>query len=153
MPVRDFMSKNPITIHAQDDYISACKIMEYHAIRHLPVLDDHEHLVGIVANQDIQVAANRYLQCAVEVDEIMHRDVITATPDMPLDEAALLMAKHHIGALPVVNGRDTVVGIITKSDVFRVIHERITSSPDRRPFPALAPWSAVEKRSGERRLG
>lgn len=153
MRVRDCMSKNPIIIHAQDDYISACKIMEYHALRHLPVLDDHEHLVGIVANHDLQVAATRYLQCAVEVDEIMHRDVITATPDMPLDEAALLMAKHHIGGLPVVNGHDTVVGIITKSDVFRSLCERSTDAPDKRPFPAFAPWSAVERRSGERRLG
>ena len=40
---------------------------------------------------------------------------------MPLDEAALLMASHHIGGLPVVNGDHTVVGIITESDIFKSI--------------------------------
>jgi CBS domain-containing protein len=51
----------------------------------------------------------------------MRRDVITATPEMPLNEAALLMASHHIGGLPVVNSDHRVVGIITDSDILMVI--------------------------------
>lgn len=121
MLVRDCMSTHPVVIHAQDNYISACKVMEHHTLRHLPVLDDHEHLVGILAERDLMLAATHYLQCAVEVAEVMHRDVVTATPDMSLDEAALLMASHHIGGLPVVNGDHTLVGIITESDIFKTI--------------------------------
>ena len=121
MLVRDCMSTHPIVIHAQDDYKHAFDVMEHHTLRHLPVLDDHEHLVGILAERDLLLAATHYLQCAVEVAEVMHRDVVTVTPDMPLDEAALLMASHHIGGLPVVNSDHTVVGIITESDIFHAI--------------------------------
>jgi CBS domain-containing protein len=121
MLVRDCMSPDPIVIHAQDDYKRAFEVMEHHTLRHLPVLDDHEHLVGILAERDLLLAATHYLQCAVEVAEVMHRDVVTVTPDMPLDEAALLMASHHIGGLPVVNGDHTVVGILTESDIFHAI--------------------------------
>lgn len=119
MLVRDCMSIDPVTVHAQDDYKRACEVMEHHTLRHLPVLDGHEHLVGIVAERDLLLAATHYLQCAVEVAEVMHCNVVTATPDMPLDEAALLMADHHIGGLPVVNGQNMVVGIITESDIFK----------------------------------
>ncbi|HTE15459.1 MAG TPA: CBS domain-containing protein [Burkholderiales bacterium] len=121
MLVRDCMSTHPIVIHAHDDYKSAFDVMEHHTLRHLPVLDKHGHLVGILAERDLLLAATHYLHCAIEVEDVMRRDVVTATPDMPLDEAALLMANHHIGGLPVVNGDDTVVGIITESDIFRSI--------------------------------
>ena len=121
MLVRDCMSTHPIFVHAQDDYKHAFNVMEHHTLRHLPVLDDHEHLVGILAERDLLLAATHYLQCAVEVAEVMHRDVITVTPDMPLNEAALLMANHHIGGLPVVNGNATVIGMITESDIFKSI--------------------------------
>jgi len=123
MRVRDYMSPHPIVIHAHEDYKQAFAVMERHTLRHLPVLDEREHLVGILAERDLLLAATHYLNCAVEVAEVMHRDVVTATPDMPLDEAALLMAKQHIGGLPVVNSpnSDTVVGIITESDIFKSI--------------------------------
>jgi len=153
MLVRDYMSHHPVMIHAQDDYISACKVMEQHALHHLLVLDDHEHLVGIVADHDLQVAATHYLHCLVEVSEVMHRGVVTIAPDMPLDTAALLMANHHIGGLPVVNDDDTVVGIITKSDIFKSITRQREDSPGRRTVPAFARWNATERRCGDRRLG
>jgi acetoin utilization protein AcuB len=119
------MSTHPIMIHAHDDYKSAFEVMELHTLRHLPVLDEHEHLVGMLAERDLLLAATRYLNCAVEVEDVMHRGVVTTTPDMPLDQAALLMASHHIGGLPVVNGDQTVIGIITESDIFRSI-DRLT---------------------------
>ncbi len=49
----------------------------------------------------------------------MHRDVVTATRDMPVAEAAALMLNHRIGGLPVVDARQNVVGVITESDVLR----------------------------------
>ena len=124
MLVRDCMSLDPIMIHAQDDYKNAFKLMDNHALRHLPVLDDRDQVVGILAERELLLAATRYLLCAVEVAEVMRRDVVTVAPDMPIDEAASLMASHHIGGLPVVNGDRRVVGIITKSDIFKRIAQR-----------------------------
>lgn len=121
MLVRDCMSTHPVMIHAQDDYKRACGVMEHYMLRHLPVLDDNEHLVGILAERDLMLAATHYMQCDVEITEVMHRDVITATPDMSITEAASLMARHHIGGLPVVGDGEAVVGIITETDIFKSI--------------------------------
>lgn len=123
MLVRDCMSTHPIVVHGKDDYKQAFDVMEHKHLRHLPVVDDKDRLVGILAERDLLLAATHYLNCDVEVAEVMHRDVITATPEMPLEEAALLMASHHIGGLPVVSpndhGHQTIVGIVTESDIFR----------------------------------
>lgn len=125
MLVRDCMSAYPIMVHAQDDYKRAFELMDRHTLRHLPVLDEHQHLVGILAERDLALAATHYLQCNVEITEVMHRDVITATPEMPIEEAALLMARHHIGGLPVVGDNETVVGIITETDIFKSISPQV----------------------------
>ena len=157
MRVRDCMSTRPIMIHVHDDYKSAFAIMEHHTLRHLPVLDQHDHLVGMLAERDLLLAATRYLNCAVEVEDVMHANVVTATPDMPLDQAALLMANHHIGGLPVVkangDGR-AVIGLITESDILRSIGTHNPGAPQSHPATAFTPQhSAVERRGGERRNG
>lgn len=119
--VRDCMNNHPIVIHAKDDYKNAFAVMQQHTFHHLPVVDEEDHLVGILAERDLMLAATHYMQCGVEVAEVMHRDVVTATPDMPLDAAARLMASHHIGGLPVIDGNHSLVGIITESDIFRCL--------------------------------
>ena len=72
--------------------------------------------LGIAAERDLLLAAARYLQASVEVSEVMHRGVVTATPDMPVAEAADLMVSNRIGGLPVVD-KGRLLGIITEADV------------------------------------
>jgi acetoin utilization protein AcuB len=118
------MSAHPVVVHDKDDYKHAFDVMEHKHLRHLPVVDEQEQLVGILAERDLLLAATQYLHCTVEVGDVMHRQVITVTPEMRLDQAAMLMAEHHIGGLPVVNGgngHQHVVGMITESDIFRTI--------------------------------
>jgi len=78
-------------------------------------------LVGIAAERDLLLAAMHYMQSAVEVGDVMHRGAITATPDMPITEAADVMVRNKIGGLPVVDGAGHLVGIITESDLFEVL--------------------------------
>lgn len=121
MLVRDCMNTRPVIIHGRDDYKNAFRIMESNTLHHLPVLDDHEQLVGIVSDHDLSLAAARYLMGDVEVAEVMHRDVVTVTPGMRLDEAASLMASHHVGGLPVLGANGTVVGMLTKADILKSV--------------------------------
>lgn len=123
MLVRDRMSCPALTLRANADYKEGLKIMQAHRMHHVPVLDANDRLTGIVAERDLLIAALRYLQSAVEVGEVMHRDVITATPDMPLIEAASLMASRSIGSLPVVDSGGAVVGVITETDIFKAFVE------------------------------
>ena len=123
MLVRDRMTSRPVTIPADADYKVALQLMQDHAVHHVPVLDGRRKLVGIVAERDLLLAAMHHLQSAVEVAEVMHRDVVTATRDMPIAEAAALMVDHRIGCLPVVDARERVVGVITETDIFRAFVE------------------------------
>jgi acetoin utilization protein AcuB len=93
--------------------------MQDNALHHLPVLDTGGTLVGILAERDLLLAATRFLQSAIEVGEVMHRNVVTAAPDMPITDAATLMVRHKIGGLPVVDGDRELVGIITETDILK----------------------------------
>ena len=103
MLVRDRMSTHPVTIRNNADYRVALKLMEDHRLHHVPVLDTRQRLVGIVAERDLLLAATRHLQSAVEVADVMHANVTTATLDMPIAQAATLMVDNRIGGLPVVD--------------------------------------------------
>lgn len=128
MLVRDRMSAHPVTIEPESSALSALGIMQYHHLRHLPVVDPGGHVVGILAERDLLLAASRHLHAGMEVSEVMARDVITVTPESPLGEAASLMASHHFGSLPVVDAEKNIVGIITESDLFRALADVLTDA-------------------------
>lgn len=119
--VRNHMSTPAVTVGPEADYKAALKLMQDSALHHLPVVDSGGNLVGIAAERDLLLAAAHYLQSEVEVGDIMHRGVVTATPDMSVAEAASLMVSKRIGGLPVVNDAKQVIGIITETDLFKAL--------------------------------
>jgi len=124
--VRDLMSGEVVTLRRNDQLSIADDVMRLGRIRHLPVLDDDERLVGIVSQRDLfrgalaralgyGVHAQQKLLGQLLVKEVMTNDPISIAPDAPLAAAARLMLERKIGALPVVEeGR--LVGILTESD-------------------------------------
>jgi CBS domain-containing protein len=125
MLVKDRMSTPAVTLRGNADYKTALKLMQEHALHHVPVVDAAGQLAGIVAERDCLIAAMRYLQSTVEVSEIMHREVVTVTPDTSVTKAALLMLNHKIGGLPVMGDHGRVIGVITESDIFRAFVETL----------------------------
>jgi acetoin utilization protein AcuB len=134
MLVRNRMSRDVVTIPSSVTILEAQKIMRESRVRRLPVVD-HGELVGIVTYNDLLEASPSkattlsrfeltYLLSKMTVAEIMTRNVITVPPDVPIEEAALIMQRHRIGGLPVVEG-EKVVGIITESDIFEVFVETL----------------------------
>jgi CBS domain-containing protein len=124
------MTSDPITIDPRTTIPEAGRLMKECNIRRLPVVENGR-LVGIVTLGDIREATPsqatslsiyelNYLLSRLTVGEIMTRDPIAIAPDTSIDAAARLMLEHKIGGLPVVdNGK--VVGIITESDIFRLL--------------------------------
>ncbi len=128
--VRDWMTPNPITIDIKTTLPEAHKLMKECHIRRLPVVD-HGKVVGILTQGDIREASPsdatslsifelNYLLAKLNVEKIMTRDPITIAPTSTIREAAQIMLDHKIGGLPVIEG-DKLVGIITESDIFRVL--------------------------------
>ncbi len=129
--IRDWMTPNPVTIGPKTTVPEAHKIMKERDFRRLPVVDEHGRLIGIVTLGDLREAGPssatslsifelNYLLAQLTVDKIMTREVVTVSPDATIRDAANLMLKHEIGALPVMED-DKLVGIITESDIFRII--------------------------------
>ncbi len=138
MFVRDWMTPNPIVVSPDTTLPDAYQLMRSSRIRRLPVVK-HGKLVGIVTLGDIREARPsdatslsiyemNYLLSQLTIGEIMTRDPITVTPETSIAEAAQLMLEHKIGGLPVLDG-DQIVGIITESDIFRVIVEQTECFP------------------------
>lgn len=130
MHVREFMRTNVITVPSDTLITDAQKIMKDNGIHRLPVVDDGK-LVGIVTRTKLRDVAPspatslsiwelNYLLSKIKVKEVMETHVITTTPDTTIEDAALLGAEHGVGALPVMEG-DRLVGIITQSDLYRLL--------------------------------
>jgi acetoin utilization protein AcuB len=128
--IRDVMTKDPITIAPETSIYDAQDIMRKHTIRRLPVVEKGK-LVGMVIERMLLEASPsgatslsiwelNYLLARMRVKDIMVRDPITISPDMPFEDALSLGQEKKIGAFPVVeNGR--VIGIATESDIIRVL--------------------------------
>ncbi len=128
--VREWMTPNPITIEPHTSLGQANRLMKEHSIRRLPVVD-HGKLAGIVTLGDLREASPsdatslsifeiHYLLAKLTVKDIMTREPITVAPEATVYEAARLLFENKIGGLPVVD-RGQVVGIITESDIFRMV--------------------------------
>lgn len=131
MFVREFMTTPCVTIAPETSVPDALRLLRDRSIRRLPIVNRRGVLVGIVSDKDLLKAAPSQatslsvweiseLLSNLRVDEIMTREVITVSEDTPIEEAAVLMADRKIGGLPVMRG-DAVSGIITESDLFKVL--------------------------------
>jgi acetoin utilization protein AcuB len=107
-------------------------LIRQRGIRHLPVVEGWR-LVGIVTDRDVRQASPsaatsleihelHYLLEKITIRDIMTSEVVTATPEMPIEAAARLMLTHRIGCLPVLRGM-ALVGIITETDILSAFVE------------------------------
>jgi len=134
MFVRDRMSSPAVTTTPDTVFRDALKLMRKHHIRRVPVVDEDDRLVGIVCERDLVYASparagslsvwelNR-LQATAKIREIMTQDVMTTTPDTPIEDVARLMIDNKVGGLPVVDEEGHVIGVITETDVFKAFVE------------------------------
>jgi acetoin utilization protein AcuB len=121
MLVIERMTRPVVTITGEVMVQEALEIIAELKVRHLPVLDADEALIGIVSEKDLLRAA-----ADDEIAAIMTRDVITVTEYTALEETARIMADHKISSLPVMrNGK--LVGIITETDLFQIFLELLAA--------------------------
>jgi len=124
------MTHNVVTISSDTPVLDAERVLEFHEFERLPVVDKGK-LVGIVTKDDLLKASPSsatslsrgellYLMTKLTVKEIMKKNVITLTPDTPIERATAIAQKHRVGCMPVMEGQ-RVVGIATTNDVFSKI--------------------------------
>lgn len=129
--VRDWMTSNVIFVQPDTPLSEADQLIVDNMIRRLPVVDNGK-LVGICTYGDIREARPspatslsiwelNYLLSQLTIKEIMTPNPVTVWPNATIGEAARLMLKNQISGLPVVDENNKLVGIITESDIFRLV--------------------------------
>jgi CBS domain-containing protein len=126
--VAELMSRVVIAVKPTDT-LSIAKIeMDVARIRHLPVVDDERRVIGIVALTDVLEAIARHENKPVTVADIMSSEVRCVEPRAPAHQAARLMLDRKIGALPVVELGNKIVGMLTETDFLEVAEEALRRS-------------------------
>ncbi|EGB15288.1 CBS domain containing membrane protein [Pseudodesulfovibrio mercurii] len=134
MLVANWMTKDVITITPERSMMKASKLMKDKAISRLPVVDESGRIIGIVSDRDIKDASPSkattldvhelyYLLSEIKIADIMTKKVVTIRDTETVEKAAVLMLEGNFGGLPVVDENDHVVGIITDTDIFKVLVE------------------------------
>lgn len=123
MQVRDYMTPAPFTIERGADYKQAFPLIQQHDLHHLPIVDDANAVIGILAQRDLQMAAKHYREAPVEVEDIMRTPVQSISPDADIVEAADRLISETIGCLVVNDSEGSLVGIITERDLHRALRD------------------------------
>jgi len=131
MLVQNWMSTNVITIDVEQSMEDAIKLMKKNDIKMLPVMKK-EKLAGIVTDRDLKRAQASdatsldihellYLLSTIKIGHVMSKNPMTIPVDFTIEEAADILLKNKISGAPVVDSKGTIVGTITKNDLFRAL--------------------------------
>ena len=132
--IKDWMTREVVTISPDTALPEAHRLMTEKQIRRLPVMKG-DRLVGIVTRGDVREAEPsgatslsiwevNYLLSKLKIEKIMTRKPLTIFQDATIGEAANMMLEHKISGLPVIDSKEKLVGIITESDIFRIVVNR-----------------------------
>ena len=131
--VKDLMTSDVFTLYEDDNIKFLKDLMKWQRIRHVPVVNQDNVVVGLVTHRDfLKAAISRLAQVEekdesslyreIPVEEVMRKNVTSVQPDTSLATAAELMFTQKYGCLPVTeSGR--LVGIITEADFVRSFYQ------------------------------
>ena len=129
LTIGDRMTADPMIIRPEQTVGEALVIMFERDIRHLPVLE-RGSLIGIVSDRDFRQFLGRAALCDKDrrkeerglrypVREVMSSHPITIKSEVPIKKGVEVMAEHKVGALPVVDLDETLIGIFTEWDALQ----------------------------------
>lgn len=118
MKVKDLMSTSIVCVKPEASLTQVAKQMRQADVGSLPVCDDRSQVLGIITDRDIVIRALSSESGSKVASDVMTKNPIIATPNMDMHEATLLMAKHQIRRLPVVEN-NRLLGMLSMADVAR----------------------------------
>lgn len=148
MLVRDVMTTEVITVSTGDSVETCAKLLQEHNISGLPVLDEAGRVAGMVTEGDMirrasRVKAPGYLEIlggliylgspkkfveelqramSLEAGQLMSKNVFFISPEDTVEKAATLMVEKSISRLPVIDGQQKLVGIVSRRDIMSSLY-------------------------------
>lgn len=131
MLITSCMQSNVVSVSPETSLLKCKSLFREYGVSRLPVVDTENHVVGIISNTDIkefspqnttglEVLELLDILGETPVKQIMVVDPKTININNTVENAALLMERYAVGCLPVVDDNDTLVGIITDWDIFKI---------------------------------
>ncbi|MCG6148339.1 CBS domain-containing protein [Leptospira levettii] len=112
---------NPVWTKNQDESTQSClDFMMEKGIRHLPITDESGKLVGFVSDRDLLDKMKSY-EREMPVSDAMIKRVLVGTPGAEIRQVTKVLLEERIGCLPIVNDDNLPIGIITRSDLLRLL--------------------------------
>ena len=136
--VRDIMTTDITTLDADAKLLDAALLMRSSGFRHLPVIKEGR-LVGLLSDRDVQRASpsmfsdispeeyNRLFE-TTPIEKVMAKEPVSVSPDTPVAEVVSMMHQHKYGSVPVVEGDQQLVGIVTTTDLLRILSDLLAES-------------------------
>jgi len=125
------MTQKVVTIHQDAEILEAKDLMDRNRIRHLPVIDEDNVLLGIISDRDIRSAVPYRLPqepvCETDwenfkqlkIKDIMTKNPVTVSTSHTIQDALLMIQKMRVGAFPVVDEKNRLIGILSVRDLLR----------------------------------
>lgn len=132
--VKDFMTKDPITVDPAEKISAVIDLMKFHHIHRIPVVDARDHLVGLITEgmiaadntaTSLSIYELNYLLSKTEVRAVMVKHPVYVNENDLMEQATEKLLKNDIGCLPVVSDEGKVVGILTQNDIFKAFLEML----------------------------
>lgn len=136
--VREIMTADVTTLDHEAKLLDAALLMRSSGFRHLPVVKEGQ-LVGVISDRDVQraspsmfskISPEEYNQLfeTTPITKVMARDPTSVSPDTTVQEVAQLMFEHKFGSVPVVDAEHHLVGIVTTTDLLRILNDLLRES-------------------------
>jgi len=125
------MTIKVVTIQPDATVLEAQKMMATHQIRHLPVIDGQDRLIGVVTDRDVRsilpydcykdpdCTKEQEKLAGLKIKNIMTAEPLTISPSDTIQDALLLIQEKRVGAFPVVDDTGKLKGIISVRDLLR----------------------------------
>lgn len=132
-PIKDYMTESPHTIGEDMPLSKAMEMMREYHIRHLPV-QHRGRLVGILSDRDVHLALSVHPAAKdLQVGDVMTEEPYSVTPDCPLEQVAIEMAKHKYGCAIIENEKGRAIGIFSATDAVGLLGEWLRKKSGRNP--------------------
>ncbi len=121
MRVMDIMSRDPACCRPDTSLRDVAVKMVECDCGEIPICDDRRKPVGVVTDRDIvcRLVAKGHNPLDARAEDCMSQPVITASPDMDVEECARLMEQYQVRRLPVVDGQGACIGMVAQADLVR----------------------------------
>lgn len=124
--IHEIMSSPVFTVTESTTIKEAQEIFANKRFRYIPVVSKLSKLTGIISDRNVlNYYVNQKKKNTTDdktiISEIMVKEVLIASPDALIRDAARIMIEERIGALPIIDPKDNLIGMLTRSDILRAL--------------------------------